>query len=390
MPKNERTSTTGEGLSTRTQHRTMRDLTTRTQRRPIPEQCEHRTTPGGFSERSAVIAASLSKKLKKYGFGKLKINMHHTCANNNSYSVLTCYACRLPKTPSNSSFVPLNPSNTIPAKPKTTSEKTKTKNEEKPQPEHRKLESPQETRHHRQRRFVGAKTPRNTKYQVAQRLHEEPTEQAIGILNQWVHLTRKTEATKETVALLNDLTDKDVLRALCQLKQPRCHIRRMSGRQLDIKVKVQTLNDTRTFPLKVLLDSGSTGSCIGRKFMNDNEIRTRKTAILVPVHNADGTLNKNGSITNYVFLRLSVGDHMEQLEFAVADLGIHDLFIGHEWLKLHNPNIDWKTSEIRFDQCPKECGYIKDLQDPEADEEDEWVELEPRDKLYALDIDAYL
>ena len=94
---------------------------------PIPEQCEHWTTPGGFSERSAVIAASLSKKLKKHGFGNLKINMHHTCAKNNPYSVLTCHTCRLPKTPSNSSFVPPNPNNTIPAKPKTTSERTKTK-----------------------------------------------------------------------------------------------------------------------------------------------------------------------------------------------------------------------------------------------------------------------
>ena len=72
------------------------------------------------------------------------------------------------------------------------------------------------------------------------------------------------------------------------------------------------------------------------------------------------------------------------------NLGTHDLFIGHEWLKLHNPNIDWKTSEVRFDRCPKECGYIKDLQDPEADEEDERVELKPGDKLYALDMDVYL
>ena len=159
---------------------------------------------------------------------------------------------------------------------------------------------------------------------------------------------------------------------------------------MDIKVKVQMLNDARTFLLKALLGSGSTGSCIGRKFVNNNKIRTRKTAIPVPVHNTDGTLNKNGSITNYVLLRISVGDHTEQLKFAVADLGTHDLFIGHKWLKLHNPNIDWNTSEIRFDRCPKECGYVKDLQDPEADEEDEWVELEPRDKLYALNVDAYL
>ena len=80
------------------------------------------------------------------------------------------------------------------------------------------------------------------------------------------------EATEETVALLNDLMDKDVLRALCKLKQLRHHIRRMSGQQLDIEVKVQMLDDTRTFLLKALLDSGSTGSCIGRKFINDNEI----------------------------------------------------------------------------------------------------------------------
>ena len=158
-----------------------------------------------------MIVASLSEKLKKHSFGKLKINMHHTCAKNNPYSVLTCCACRLPKTPSSSSFVPPNPNNTIPAKPKTTSEKTKTENEEKPQQEHRKPESPQETRHHRQRRFAGAKAPKNTEYWVAQRLHKDPTDWAIGILNQWVHPTRKTEATEETIALLNDLSDKDVL-----------------------------------------------------------------------------------------------------------------------------------------------------------------------------------
>ena len=123
-----------------------------------------------------MIAASLSEKLKKHGFGKLKINMHHTCAKNNPYSILTCPTCRLLKTPSNLSFVPPHPNNTIHDKPKTTSEKTKTKNEEKLQTEHRKPESPQETRHHRQRRFAGAKAPKNTKYWVAQRLHEEPTE----------------------------------------------------------------------------------------------------------------------------------------------------------------------------------------------------------------------
>ena len=55
----------------------------------------------------------------------------------------------------------------------------------------------------------------------------------------------------------------------------------MSGHQLDIEVKVQMLDDARMFPLKALLDSGSTGSCISREFMNDNKIWTRKTTIPV-------------------------------------------------------------------------------------------------------------
>ena len=116
------------------------------------------------------------------------------------------------------------------------------------------------------------KTPKDTKYWVGQRLHEELTERAVRILNNWVHPMQTKEATEETVVLLNNLTDKDVLRALRELKQPRRHIRRMNGCQLDIEVKVQMLDDMRTFLLKALLDSGSTGSCISRKFLNNNKI----------------------------------------------------------------------------------------------------------------------
>ena len=67
----------------------------------------------------------------------------------------------------------------------TTSEKTKTK--KKPQETPKKPESLQEMRHSRQQRFGGAKTPKDTQYWVAQRLHEEQTNRAIGILQSWIH-----------------------------------------------------------------------------------------------------------------------------------------------------------------------------------------------------------
>jgi hypothetical protein len=46
-------------------------------------------------------------------------------------------------------------------------------------------------------------------------------------------------------------------------------------------------------------------------------------------------------------------------------LGKHSLFLGHDWLKLHNPSIDWKSGDVIFDKCPTCCETnikIRDLE----------------------------
>jgi len=48
---------------------------------------------------------------------------------------------------------------------------------------------------------------------------------------------------------------------------------------LNIDIQVQTLDDRRLFTIKSLLDCRSTGSCIDRKFVERNQILTKKTAI---------------------------------------------------------------------------------------------------------------
>ena len=223
---------------------------------------------------------------------------------------------------------------------------------------------------------------------------EEKTDRAIGILKSWMHPKRQSEATEQTIALLNDLSDIDVFKALEGLQQSKKYIRGMKGNQLDLSVKIQTLDDGRIFPVRALLDSGSTGSCINRRFVEANKIQTRKTALPVPVYNADGTHNRNGAITDYVTLRVTIQDHVEELEFAVSDLGTKDLFIGHEWLKFHNPNIDWKMSKILFDRCPNTCGYTTSLreleEDDDAPEPPSINELEDGDRLFAFDTEAYI
>jgi hypothetical protein len=48
-------------------------------------------------------------------------------------------------------------------------------------------------------------------------------------------------------------------------------------------------------------------------------------------------------------------NHKERLMFLVTDTGNHDILLGTDWLKAHNPNINWAKNTIYMDQCPPLC-----------------------------------
>jgi len=71
------------------------------------------------------------------------------------------------------------------------------------------------------------------------------------------------------------------------------------------------------------------------------------------------------------------------------------LFIGHEWLKKHNPNVDWQTCALMFDRCPTDCNYIMLLNDLESNHDHEQVSnvlrarLEEGERFFALNMYLY-
>jgi len=180
--------------------------------------------------------------------------------------------------------------------------------------------------------------------------------------------------------------DEVAVRALLELAKPRKYVRgRTDGRQLDLELTLGTLDDRRNFRVNALLDSGCTGSCIDRTFVKENGINTEKLPILVMVYNADGTPNSAGAITETVRLHVKIQSHIEIAEFAVTDLGKTNMFIGHEWLKKHNPSIDWAKSEVEFDRCPIECMPLLRETHPE-DEEIDYEDLEDGEKIIVVDV----
>ena len=54
-------------------------------------------------------------------------------------------------------------------------------------------------------------------------------------------------------------------------------------------------------------------------------------------------------------LEIKINSHKEQLEAAVTDLNGTDIFLGHDWLVKHNPEVNWKNGTIKFTRCPRSC-----------------------------------
>ncbi|KAF8550872.1 hypothetical protein OG21DRAFT_1399176, partial [Imleria badia] len=71
------------------------------------------------------------------------------------------------------------------------------------------------------------------------------------------------------------------------------------------------------------------------------------------------------------------------------------LFLGYEWLRFHNPSVDWQSGDLKFDRCPKACRLTFNLSKPEEEEDPDVVEtfptgeVEEGDRVFAFDFFEY-
>ena len=129
-------------------------------------------------------------------------------------------------------------------------------------------------------------------------------------------------------------------------------------REVKLPLSFRTLDTREVFSTTALLDSGATDSFIDKGMINRYGLKIETLNQPIPVYNADGGRNKLGDITGYVDLEMKIGDHKEVMRLHATSLGQERIFIGHDWLKKHNPDINWDTGEIFMSRCPKKtCGY---------------------------------
>jgi len=108
-------------------------------------------------------------------------------------------------------------------------------------------------------------------------------------------------------------------------------------RELNMQAKVKTRNG-KNLKIKTLVDSRCTHTGIDEQLVKEKRIQTKKIDFSFEVFNTDGT--KNGEVTKVVPLEVEINGHKETLEAAVMDLDGTDMFLGHDWLVKHNPEVN--------------------------------------------------
>jgi len=145
------------------------------------------------------------------------------------------------------------------------------------------------------------------------------------------------------------------------------------------------VSDASIIPILTLLNSGCSASAIDEEFIQEKKIPMFNLPISIPVYNSDGTKNTSRLITKFAMLELNIGNHSERLPLAITHLSMHALFLGHDWLKIHNPAINWKEGTIQL-TCTKD--HIPDLI-PIEDEEDHTGHEKEEERLFRIDVESY-
>jgi len=120
-------------------------------------------------------------------------------------------------------------------------------------------------------------------------------------------------------------------------------------------VEIRTTDTSELHSIKALLDCGATGSLIDRDFVRAKGMNIQILSYNIPVFNIDGSPNETGQISEVVDVVLHYKTHSERMLLAVSRLGKQNLILGYDWLKDHNPKIDWEKGEVEMTHCPLCC-----------------------------------
>jgi len=103
-----------------------------------------------------------------------------------------------------------------------------------------------------------------------------------------------------------------------------------------MQAKVKTKNEK--LQVEALVDSRYTHIEINQQLVKNKRIQTKLVDFSFEVFNTDGT--KKGEVTRIVLLKVKINKHKKYIKAAVTYLNGMDIFLEHDWLVKHNPEVN--------------------------------------------------
>jgi len=127
------------------------------------------------------------------------------------------------------------------------------------------------------------------------------------------------------------------------------------GTSITFPIKISTTNTSKVHSIKMLLNSGATGSFIDKDFVH---ISTQSISCPISVYNIDSSPNEAGQISEVVDIVLHYKTHFKRTLLVVSSLGKQSMILDYTWLKDHNLEVNWQTREVQMNRCPPQYeGY---------------------------------
>ena len=123
-----------------------------------------------------------------------------------------------------------------------------------------------------------------------------------------------------------------------------------------MKIGLERIDTQERIMVEALLDSGVTGLVMSSEFAKKQGFKLKKLERPMNVRNVDGSLNKEGPIENTVEVNIYYQEHRKRTVIDVIGGQKWTVILGMPWLAHYNPEIDWRTGEVKITRCLEECG----------------------------------
>ena len=127
-------------------------------------------------------------------------------------------------------------------------------------------------------------------------------------------------------------------------------------REVTVKIGLKQEEEKEGVVTEALLDSEATGLVMSEEFARKHKFRRTELERPVYVRNVDGMFNYVGPIRDTVEVEIFFKRHKEKTSIDVMGGQKWSVILGMPWLRRHNPEIDWRTGEVKMMRCPDKYG----------------------------------